>query len=131
MGYLNNEEASEQLWAGGYHAYRRRRQSIDAEGYVTSRDRFKDVVKSGGEWISSLALENIILEKRGVRRVAVIGVPDDKWGERPFALVILDENSSARSPKTTSVCTSPRYVERGLISRIAIPDRSSSRKNYR
>ena len=90
QGYLNNEEASEQLWAGGY-MHTGDVASIDAEGYVYIADRLKDLVKSGGEWISSISLENIILEKRG--RAARRGhrVPDIKWGERPFALVVLDD----------------------------------------
>ena len=59
QGYLNNEAASEQLWNGGY-MHTGDVASIDADGYVQIRDRMKDLVKSGGEWISSIALENII-----------------------------------------------------------------------
>ena len=122
QGYLNNEEASAQLWAGGYmHTGDVAR--IDSEGYVSIADRLKDVVKSGGEWISSLSLENIILEKRGVRRVAVIGVPDVKWGERPFALVVLDESFSGKIGEDDIRLHVASFVERGLISKIAIPDR--------
>ena len=50
-------------------------------------DRLKDMIKSGGEWISSLDLEDIILQMEGVAKAAVIAVHDDKWGERPLALV--------------------------------------------
>lgn len=62
--------------------------SIDEYGYVEIRDRSKDLVKSGGEWISSLALENALMEHPAIREAAVIAVPDEKWGERPMACVV-------------------------------------------
>ena len=71
MGYLNNPEASEVLWGGGY-LHTGDVASIDPDGYVRIADRLKDIVKSGGEWISSILLENIIMEKPGVQRAAVI-----------------------------------------------------------
>jgi fatty-acyl-CoA synthase len=63
--------------------------TIDPLGYVTLTDRAKDVIKSGGEWISSMALENELMAHPLVSEAAVIGVPDDKWGERPLACVVL------------------------------------------
>jgi fatty-acyl-CoA synthase len=63
--------------------------TIDPLGYVTLTDRAKDVIKSGGEWISSMALENALMAHPGVSEAAVIGVLDDKWGERPLAAVVL------------------------------------------
>jgi len=63
--------------------------TIDPLGYVTLTDRAKDVIKSGGEWISSMELENALMAHPGVTEAAVIGVPDDKWGERPLAAVVL------------------------------------------
>ncbi|HEU5416863.1 MAG TPA: long-chain fatty acid--CoA ligase [Streptosporangiaceae bacterium] len=62
--------------------------TIDPLGYVTLTDRAKDVIKSGGEWISSMELENALMAHPGVSEAAVIGVPDDKWGERPLAAVV-------------------------------------------
>ena len=62
---------------------------IDARGYITISDRAKDVVKSGGEWISTLELESAILTHPAVREVAVIAAPDERWGERPLACVAL------------------------------------------
>jgi len=62
--------------------------TIDPLGYVTLTDRAKDVIKSGGEWISSMALENELMAHPQVREAAVIGIPDDKWGERPLACVV-------------------------------------------
>ncbi len=63
--------------------------TIDPLGYVTLTDRAKDVIKSGGEWISSMALENELMAHPQVSEAAVIGIPDDKWGERPLACVVL------------------------------------------
>jgi fatty-acyl-CoA synthase len=62
---------------------------IDAQGYITISDRAKDVVKSGGEWISTLELEAAILTHPAVREAAVIASPDERWGERPLACVVL------------------------------------------
>jgi fatty-acyl-CoA synthase len=63
--------------------------TIDPLGYVTLTDRAKDVIKSGGEWISSMALENELMAHPKVTEAAVIGVPDEKWGERPLATVVV------------------------------------------
>ena len=68
--------------------------TIDPLGYVVLTDRAKDVIKSGGEWISSMALENELMAHPQVSEAAVIGVPDDKWGERPLACVVLLPGSS-------------------------------------
>ena len=62
--------------------------SIDAEGYLKIVDRIKDVVKTGGEWVSSLDIEDLVLRMPGIAEAAVVGVPDDKWGERPVAFVV-------------------------------------------
>jgi fatty-acyl-CoA synthase len=61
---------------------------VDRSGFIRITDRAKDVIKSGGEWISSVALENLIMAHPSVAEAAVIGVPDDKWGERPLACVV-------------------------------------------
>ena len=122
MGYLNDEAASEQLWAGGY-LHTGDVASIDADGYLRISDRLKDVVKTGGEWISSISLEDIIMEKKGVRRVAVIGVKDVKWGERPLALVVLEPDHVGRIVEEDIRLHVASYVEKGVISKIAIPER--------
>ena len=71
---------------------------IDSRGYVTLTDRSKDVIKSGGEWISSVDLENHLIAHPAVREAAVVGVPDDRWQERPLAAVVLQDGKAA-SPK--------------------------------
>ena len=69
--------------------------TMDEKGFIQITDRSKDVIKSGGEWISTVELENTIMGHPDVVEAAVIGVPDDKWDERPLACVVLSEGSSA------------------------------------
>lgn len=69
--------------------------TIDPHGYIKITDRIKDLVKSGGEWISSLDLENALVGHPKVAEAAVIAVPDAKWGERPLAVVVLKSGESA------------------------------------
>ena len=64
---------------------------IDPMGYITLTDRAKDVIKSGGEWISSVDLENTLIAHPLVREAAVVGVPDERWQERPLAAVVLHD----------------------------------------
>lgn len=68
--------------------------SVDSKGFIQITDRAKDVIKSGGEWISTVELENAIMAHPDVIEAAVIGVPDEKWDERPLACVVLKESSS-------------------------------------
>lgn len=63
--------------------------SITPDGYLTLTDRTKDIIKSGGEWISSVDLENAVMGHPAVAEAAVIGVPDEKWDERPLVAVVL------------------------------------------
>jgi len=67
--------------------------TIDADGYVKLTDRTKDLIKSGGEWISSVDLENTLMAHPGVKEAAVIAVPHPKWDERPLAVVVREEGS--------------------------------------
>jgi fatty-acyl-CoA synthase len=69
--------------------------TVDAHGFVQITDRAKDVIKSGGEWISSVELENEIMAHPDVMEAAVVGVPDPKWEERPLACVVLKPGSAA------------------------------------
>jgi len=65
--------------------------SIDSEGYLKITDRLKDVIKSGGEWISSIDMENTLMSHTSILEAAVVGIPHPKWEERPLALVVLRE----------------------------------------
>jgi fatty-acyl-CoA synthase len=69
--------------------------NIDARNYVQITDRSKDVIKSGGEWISSVELETLLVGHPAVAEAAVVGVHDDRWAERPLALVVLKPGASA------------------------------------
>ncbi|HEY3570730.1 MAG TPA: long-chain fatty acid--CoA ligase, partial [Thermoanaerobaculia bacterium] len=68
--------------------------TIDPLGYMQITDRAKDVIKSGGEWISSVEIENLLMGHPGVAEAAVIGVPDPTWDERPLACVVLREGAA-------------------------------------
>lgn len=67
---------------------------VDEEGFLTLTDRAKDVIKSGGEWISSVELENCLIGHPDVLEAAVVGIPDERWQERPLAVVVLNEGAS-------------------------------------
>jgi len=69
--------------------------TLSPDGFITLTDRAKDVIKSGGEWISSVELENHLMAHPAVLEACVVGVPDDHWGERPFATVVLREGATA------------------------------------
>lgn len=120
QGYFKNPEKGEALWQGGYlHtgdvAVR------DNEGYVRITDRLKDVIKTGGEWISSLELESLISQHQDVAEVAVVGVPDEKWGERPLAMVVL-RNGSELTPEDLKAFLL-KFVEDGAIKKWALPEK--------
>ena len=69
--------------------------TIDARGYVDIQDRSKDLIKSGGEWISSVALENSLMAHPAVAEAAVIAIPDERWSERPLAVIVLKPGRTA------------------------------------
>jgi fatty-acyl-CoA synthase len=68
---------------------------MDDEGFIKIVDRAKDLVKSGGEWISSVDLENTLMGHPAVKEAAVVGIPHPKWQERPLAVVVLKEGATA------------------------------------
>jgi len=72
---------------------------ISPDGYLTLTDRAKDVIKSGGEWISSVELENLLMAHPAVAEASVIGVPDERWGERPLALVVPHPGTAVGFPE--------------------------------
>ncbi len=116
QGYLKNPEASEALWLGGC-LHTQDIGTIDQNGYLHITDRLKDVIKVAGEWVSSLALENMLSLVAGVVEVAVIGVPDKHWGERPLALLVVDETFFDESTVREQV---RKQTECGLITKHAL-----------
>ncbi|ULE35847.1 fatty acid--CoA ligase [Mycobacterium sp. IDR2000157661] len=89
---------------------------IDPQGFITLTDRAKDVIKSGGEWISSVELELAIMEHPAVFEAAVVGVPDERWQERPLAAVVVAQNSSVTAQEI-------RAHLRDRVARFWLPER--------
>jgi fatty-acyl-CoA synthase len=121
QGYLGEPERSEDLWRGGW-LHTGDVGVIDSRGYVKIVDRIKDVVKTGGEWVSSLDIEDIILRAPGVAEVAVVGLPDDTWGERPVALIVAKAGAAAPTEDAIRHHVG-EHAARGIVSKYAIPDR--------
>lgn len=115
-GYLDNIEASAALWRGDY-LHTQDIGTMDSNGYLYITDRLKDVIKVAGEWVSSLELEDALTQVIGVKEVAVIGVPDKRWGECPLALLIVDNNLFKESAAQEQVRL---FVERGSIPKHAL-----------
>jgi fatty-acyl-CoA synthase len=95
--------------------------SIDARGFVQITDRSKDVIKSGGEWISSVELETLLVGHPAVADAAVVGVPDEKWAERPLATVVLKQGRSA-TPVELREFLAPKVARWWLPERWAFVD---------
>ncbi len=117
--YLDAPQASEELWAGGY-LHTQDIGHIDARGFLKITDRIKDVIKTAGEWISSLQLEDILSCHEAVQESAVIGVPDEKWGERPVALVVLKPGYEGKVTEHDIRSFAVHLVERTNVSRHGI-----------
>lgn len=119
QSYLKNDDAGAELWENGYMhtqdiAYMR------ADGTMKITDRLKDVIKSGGEWISSLEIETILSLHPAVADVSVIGIPDKQWGERPLALIVLKpacQDTSADDIKAIA----EQAASKGMIPKYGVP----------
>ncbi|SPA55056.1 fatty acid--CoA ligase [Cupriavidus taiwanensis] len=117
--YHGKPEASAELWAGGY-LHTQDIAVMGADGFVQIVDRIKDVIKTGGEWVSSIEVEGLVTQVPGVQECAVIGVPDARWGERPVAYVV-------RKPGATVTAEAIRAsllarVEANRLSKYAVPE---------
>ncbi len=122
QGYTGDAEGSDQLWQGNY-LHTGDVGYIDGTGSLRITDRMKDVIKSGGEWISSLQLENIASQCEGVGEVAAIGIPDQRWGERPL-LIVTRSPECARKVSAEDIKNAIRVcVDNGNLSRWAVPER--------
>jgi fatty-acyl-CoA synthase len=118
QGYLHEPQKGAELWQGGW-LHTGDMASIDARGVVEIKDRIKDVIKTGGEWISSLDLENLISQHAAVASVAVVGIPDAQWGERPLALVVCAPGASL--DQAAIEVHLQQFVDSGQINKWAIP----------
>ncbi|TYC57850.1 fatty acid--CoA ligase [Marinobacter sp. BW6] len=119
QGYFKEPEKGEQLWEGGW-LHTGDVASMEPDNTITIKDRIKDVIKTGGEWLSSLDLENLISQHPAVAGAAVVGVPDEKWGERPHALVTLKPGEQASAGDIQNHLK--QFVESGEINKWAIPE---------
>ena len=118
--YLKDEAASEALWRGGM-MHTGDVGHIDAAGNLQITDRMKDVIKSGGEWVSSLALESIASAVGGVGEVAAIGIPDPQWGERPLLLIVGAEGFDRSAVEEALGTVFDAEVAAGKLSKWAVP----------
>ncbi|MHC1742776.1 MAG: long-chain fatty acid--CoA ligase [Syntrophobacteraceae bacterium] len=121
QSYFKEPQRSVELWENGW-LHTSDIGFIDTEGYLQVTDRLKDVIKTGGEWISSLALEDILLQHEAVSEAAVIAVPDDKWGERPLALAVLKDEFKDKITAATLKEHFMGFVNTGAISKWGVPD---------
>lgn len=118
QGYFREPEKSAELWEHGW-MHTGDVATIDSVGGIDIRDRIKDVIKTGGEWLSSLDLESLISVHPAIKDVAVVGVPDPRWDERPFALVVAAPGQEMNA-KVLSEHLQP-FVDEGRINKWAIP----------
>ena len=119
--YLKDEAGSDELWRGGM-MHTGDVGHIDAAGNLQITDRMKDMIKSGGEWVSSLALENLASTVDGVGEVAAIGIPDFRWGERPFLLVVAVQSADHVTVEGAIRAVFRDAVSCGSLSTWAMPE---------
>jgi fatty-acyl-CoA synthase len=102
-GYFENEEATEEAFEGGW--YHSGDMAVwHPDGYVEIRDRNKDIIISGGENISTIEVEQIVARHPAVMEAAVVAIPDEKWGERPKAFVVLKKGQEATEEEIIEFC---------------------------
>jgi len=120
QGYLKDPQNSEKLWEGGW-LHTGDIAVIDEQGYLKITDRLKDVIKTGGEWVSSLELEDLIMRIPAVAEVAVIGVPDPRWTERPAAVVVVRSGHQVSEAGVKAHLL--EFAAKGIISKCGVTDR--------
>jgi fatty-acyl-CoA synthase len=119
--YHNDPERSKELWRDGW-LHTGDIGYINREGYLQVTDRIKDVIKTGGEWISSLDLENLLSQHEAVSESAAIGIPDAKWGERPMMIVVLKPAFKGKINETDLRQFLLQKAEAGIIPKYGVPD---------
>ena len=122
QSYFKAPDKSEELWRNGW-LHTGDVGHIDAEGYLQVTDRIKDVIKSGGEWISSLDLESIMSRHEAVLECAAIGIPDEKWVERPLMLVVLRPEFRGQVTASDFKAHMKLAAEQGHLPGYGVPDR--------
>lgn len=120
QGYYNEPEKSEELWRDGW-LHTGDVATWNAQNNIKIADRIKDVIKTGGEWVSSIDLENLIGQHPAVMEVAVVGLPDDQWGERPHAMIALKPGQSEGAEGLKMFLE--QFISTGQITKWTVPDR--------
>lgn len=120
QGYYNEPEKSEELWRDGW-LHTGDVATWNAQNNIKIADRIKDVIKTGGEWVSSIDLENLIGQHPAVMEVAVVGLPDDQWGERPHAMIALKPGQSESVEGLKMFLE--QFISTGQITKWTVPDR--------
>ena len=120
--YFKAQDKTEELWRNGWlHSgdvgY------ISDDGYLQITDRIKDVIKSGGEWVSSLDLENLLSQHEAVLESAAIGMPDEKWGERPLMIVTLKPGFRGKVSEEELKAFMKKGSAEGKLPKYGVPDR--------
>jgi fatty-acyl-CoA synthase len=116
QGYLKDATNSERLWDGGW-MHTQDIAARNSSGSIRITDRAKDIIKVGGEWLSSLELEDILSTHPAVAESAVVGQPDVTWGEIPVALVVLRKDQQATEKELSSHVRT--YADKGVLPREA------------
>ncbi|AWR95636.1 long-chain fatty acid--CoA ligase [Acidianus brierleyi] len=116
--YYKDPEKTKRLWSGGW-LHTGDLAVVDEYGYIRIVDRDKDAIKSGGEFIPSLLLEDVISSHPKIGQVAVVGMPDEKWGERPVAFIVLKDKMTEEELKNYLM----QKAEEGKIRKWWIPDK--------
>lgn len=114
QGYFKDEKTSSSLWEGGY-LHTGDVANIDEKGFFKITDRQKDVIKIGGEWVSSLELEDIFAQHKSISEVAVISQDHEKWGEIPLALIVLKPEASVSQKELLHFFQD--FIKKGIMAR--------------
>jgi fatty-acyl-CoA synthase len=119
--YFKEPAKTKELWRNGW-LHSGDVGHIDGYGYLQITDRIKDVIKSGGEWISSLDLENLMSQHEAVLESAAIGIPDEKWGERPLLIVTLKPEYKGKVTPEKFKQFMQEFAEKGKLPKYGVPD---------
>ena len=122
QSYYKDLEKTASLWQDGW-LHGGDVANIDPDGYVQLTDRLKDVIKTGGEWVSSLDMENQVSHHPAVSEAAVIGIPDAKWGERPLVIIVPKPEFKGKLTIDEMKLYMKKLADEGKIPKYGIPER--------
>jgi len=122
QSYFKAPDKTKELWKNGW-LHSGDVGHINEEGYLQITDRIKDVIKTGGEWVSSLDLENLMSQHKAVAESAAIGIPDEKWGERPMMVVVLKPEFEGKVAGDDLKKFMKKAAGEGKMPKYGVPDR--------